>query len=263
MWRAGIFGGRIDCWNKDPGFPLAMGDPHPDALLIEGQLEALADTLKLDAVGSARCPLDLSPYPIQVELRGEANLDVLISNALNDTASWLVTCAIHGTRPDVGDGAACEPVRGANGKITLWRTIKTPCGTGPDGKPWFMEHDEVATSKGDSRDAWLFCKLAWTRTSLEVLEEQLRYAMWHAALVYLVPNLQFLASIEVLPPRATAVPWLECAEEPRIALPDARPVRHIPLEERRPAGRRTVRRTASPVRHIDPSTWKAPSERSA
>ena len=78
--------------------------------------------------------------------------------------------------------------------------------------------------------------------------------MWHAALVYLVPNLQFLASIEVLPPRATAAPWLERAEEPKMVLPNIRPVRHVALEERRPAGRRTVRRAASPVRHIDPTT---------
>ena len=151
----------------------------------------------------------------------------------------------------------------ANGKITLWRRVDTPCGTGPDGEPWFSSHDEIATSKGDSRDHGLFCKLQFTRTGVEVVEEQLRYAMWHAALAYLVPELQFLTSVEVLPPSAPIAPWLAPPAAEREPLPSLRPARRVDLTERRPAGRRTVRRQASPVRQIDPASWTPPGERRA
>ncbi|MCJ2092262.1 hypothetical protein MKK67_07105 [Methylobacterium sp. J-072] len=263
MWRAGVFGGPIDNWSREPGMPLAMGDPHPDAITIEAHLQVLGETLQLAAAGSAACPLDLSAYPIQTELRGKANLEVLISAALHATPAWLMTCAIRGSRPDVGGGIEVEAVKSDNGKITLWRTITTPCGEGPDGKPWFASHDEIATSKGDARDTGLFCKLKFTRTGAEVVEEQLRYAFWHAALAYLVPALQFLTSIEVLPPKSSAAPWIEPQEEDRAPLPNLRPRRHIEPTNRRAAGRKALPLRASPVRKIDPRDWRPASERTA
>ena len=275
IWRMGVFGSPIDCWNREPGMPPAMGDPHPDALLIEGQLNVLCETLTRAAANEALCPLDVSPYPIDDRLLGKADMGVLVATALHATPRWLYTCAINGTRPDVGEGPVCGPVLSTNGKITLWRTEQIPCGTGPDGKPWFTSSDVVATSKGDARDVGLFCKLKWSRTGVEWIEEQLRHAFWHAALVYLVPGLQFLTSIEALPPKAPVAPWLEAHVEEIAPLTNVRsarrtrlmdrlcPGRSNMLEERRPAGRRTVRRRASPVRQIDPATWTAPGERRA
>jgi hypothetical protein len=260
MWRAGVFGGPIDNWSREPGMPLAMGDPHPDAITIEAHLEVLSENLQLAAAGSAVCPLDLAAYPVQIKLRGKADLGVLTSTAMHATPKWLVSSAIQGMGPDVGC-VEVEPVKSTNGKITLWRTVHTPCGEGADGKPWFTSHDEIATSKGDTRDTGLFCKLSYTHTPVEVLEEQLRYAFWHAALVYLVPALQFLTSIEVLPPKAPIAPWLEVEEE-RELLPNLRPVREVDLQNRRPAGRRAAPLRASPVRKINPADWRF-SERQA
>jgi hypothetical protein len=93
----------------------------------------------------------------------------------------------------------------------------------------------------------------------EVVEEQLRYAYWHAALVYLVPALQFLTGIEVLPPKAPIAPWLEDAKEERAPLPNLRPRRHIEIH-RRVAGRRAAPMRASSVRKIDPRDWTPQSE---
>jgi hypothetical protein len=263
MWRAGVFGGPIDNWSREPGMPAALGDPHPDAITIEAHLQVLGETLQRASEGSAVCPLDLLDYPIQMELRGKADLGVMTSKAMHATPAWLMTSAIRGTCPDVGGGPECEPAKSENGKITLWRTIQTPCGTGPDGKPWFTTHDAASTSKGDDRDQGLFCKLAWTRTGCEVVEEQLRYAFWHAALVYLVPALQFLTSIEVVEPKAVAAPWLEPASEERVPLPNMRPVRHVDLSARRPVARRAPPRRNPPARKIDPRNWTPPSEKQA
>jgi hypothetical protein len=41
MWRHGVVGAKIDNWSRDPGFPAALGDPHPDAIAIEGRVLAL------------------------------------------------------------------------------------------------------------------------------------------------------------------------------------------------------------------------------
>ncbi|MCJ2020608.1 hypothetical protein MKK84_24795 [Methylobacterium sp. E-065] len=259
VWRMVAMGGRVDNWSREPGMPPAMGDPHPDAITIEAHLQVLSETLQKAAAGSALCPLDLTPYPVQVGLRGKASLEAMTSTAMHATPAWLMTAAIR-NRPEVAGGIEIEPVKSTNGKITLWRTKLTPCGEGPDGKPWFTSHDEVALSKGDSRDMGLFCKLTYTRTGVEVLEEQLRYAYWHAALVYLVPALQFLTSIEVLSPRAPIAPWLEPKEEERAPLPNLRPRRHIE-NDRRVAGRRAAPLRASPVRKIDPRDWAPSSER--
>ena len=258
-----MFGSRIDCWNQDPGFPLAMGDPHPDALVIEQQLEALSDVLAKSAIGSAPCPLDLSPYPIQVDLRGKADIEVMINRALQETPRWLVTSAIHGTRPDVGGGPECQAAKSENGKVTLWRTVTTMSGAGPDGEPWYTTHDEIAASKGDTRDTGLFCKLSWTRTGIDLVEEQLRYAMWRAALAYLVPALQFLTSIEVMPPEAPITPWLDEEVAPTPVLRSLHPERRPLKDDRRPVGRRAAPRRGSEVRHIDPTTWKGPIQRFA
>lgn len=265
MWRAGIFGGPIDNWSREPGMPPAMGEPHPDALTIEAQFENLGIALELAANGSAPCPLDLSPYPIDTKLAGKANLDVLISTALLANRSWLATSAIHGKCPSVEGGPECEPQKSENGKITLWRTIQSPCGESADGTKLFTTYDTVATSKGDERDRGLFAKLVWTRSGVDVVEEQLRYAVWHAALVYLVPALQFLTSLEVLPPEAPPAPWIKPAPERAAPLPalhpvsnlecedkivplaKTRPLRRGNLESRRPSGRRTVRRQGAPV----------------
>ena len=261
VWRMVAMGGRVDNWSREPGMPPAMGDPHPDAITIEAHLQVLSETLQKAAAGSAVCPLDLLAYPIQFNLRGKADLGVLTSATMYATPSWLVTAAIR-RPPEVAGGIEIEPVMAKNNKVALWRTVQTPCGEGPDGKPWFTSHDEVATAKGDSRNNGLFCKLTYTRTGDEVLEEQLRYAYWHAALVYLVPALQFLTSIEVLPPKAPMAPWVEPAEAEREPLPNLRPRRHIEVE-RRVAGRRASPLRASPIRKIDPRDWTPPNERTA
>lgn len=256
MWRAGIFGSTIDCWSREPGMPPAMGDPHPDALVIEAQLTALSEILKRASTNDALCPLDLSPYPIQAEMRGKADLNVLIAAALHATPAWLVTCAIRGSVPDVGDGPMCEPATSDNGKVTIWLTVSREAGIGPDGEPWFVTADErTAPTRAGQYPTGAFCKLSWTRGGLEVVEEQLRYAFWHAALAYLVPALQFLDSIEILPPSAAIAPWIERPEQPAAPLPSLRPARQVNLKQRRPAGRRAPPPRNSPVRKIDPRDW--------
>src|SRR5258706_11880489 len=38
----GPSGGYADGWSRDPGFPAALGEPHPDAFAIEAAVKGLA-----------------------------------------------------------------------------------------------------------------------------------------------------------------------------------------------------------------------------
>src|SRR5260370_18640389 len=38
----GPSGGYADGWSRDPGFPQALGEPHPDAITIEAAVKGLA-----------------------------------------------------------------------------------------------------------------------------------------------------------------------------------------------------------------------------
>ena len=41
MFSMVAMGGRVDNWSREPGFPAAMGEPHPDALLIDAAVQRL------------------------------------------------------------------------------------------------------------------------------------------------------------------------------------------------------------------------------
>ena len=246
MWRAGAFGGRIDCWNRDPGFPAAMGDPSPDALRIEAAVEALDDAT-----------LDIAPYDIGQGLGEHVDLRHVTSITRRDVRSWIVTYARNGKRPDLGEAPEFEPVRGANGKAEIWETVSLPAGEGPDGTPWFTTFDRRTTAvRAGTYPDGAFCKLQWVRAADDVAEDRARYALWHAGLALLAEILgPVLQTISVAPPSAVSRPWVEA--EP--AAPTVRPnlaARRVILDKRRPVARRAPSRRPEPVRMIPPSEWK-------
>ncbi|MDV2986181.1 UNVERIFIED_CONTAM: hypothetical protein Q9R58_17840 [Methylobacteriaceae bacterium AG10] len=246
MWRAGVFGGRIDCWHKDPGFPLAMGEPHDDALRIEAAVNAIEDEA-----------LDITGYDIGHGLYEHVDLAFATAITRRDVRSWLVTYARTGKRPDLGDAPEFEPVLGANGKAEIWETARMPAGEGPDGTPWFTTFDRrtSAVRAGTYPDG-AFCKLNWIRAAADVAEDRARYAVWHAALIELSEILRpVLQSISVTPPVAGSRPWIEPEAPPAPVRPNLAP-RTILVEKRRPTARRAPARRAEPVRIIPPSEWK-------
>ncbi|MEE7479130.1 hypothetical protein MHIMP23_23385 [Methylobacterium hispanicum] len=68
MWRGGIFGGRIDCWSREHGMPLALGDPHPDAILIEAEILGLDAAIKRATEAREPLQLNLDGYRIGYRL---------------------------------------------------------------------------------------------------------------------------------------------------------------------------------------------------
>lgn len=274
MWRGGIFGARIQNWNREPGMPAAMGDPHPDALRLNRAIRELrADTL------------DLSGYRIT---HGLTKLDPRIpvaeicAQALEHAKGWLLTCAVRGSVPDHGCGAIFEPHKGSRGQVTLWLDVQKEVGKGADGQPWYAASHETTTpnyggefkpEKGSQYKKGTFCKLRFTREARDVAMDRAIYAAWHAASCRLVEMLSgmedveveengrrttkrvwILSSLDLRPPVAPATPWIHPPRAPAVLLSLAPLAEEAPSE---PAKREMMppRNPRLPVRHLDPAAW--------
>jgi len=266
MWAGGLFT-KVDNWNREPGMPLALGDPNPDALIIEAELLLLGQQIRRAEAGEGEHPLDLSLYEIGHGLGPSVKVDPIVAQVRHDVVeriivlvrreavAWLITCAKKGGRPDHGGPAQCEGMRGTRGQVTLWHSVSTPAGTGPDGEPWFITYDQKTTpASGGRYRKGTFCKLHWFRDIDSVAEDRARYAVWHAALALLALRLKGKTTLIIGPPAAPATPWISDPTPPTVLQsllpandPGSAPLRTAPL--------RPLPRPVSPVRKIDPATY--------
>lgn len=245
MWRAGAFGGRIDNWaNHDPGFPLAMGEPHPDAVLIINAVKG-CDVEKLDLWGF------LIPYRI-----GESFDQVgIMEKARRETVAVLIACATSRTRPDTNDRVAVEPVRSITGQTTVWVREAREY-EDAQGQPIFVTHDlPTKPIRKGVYPAGAFTKIRFCPSAATVALDRAKYAAWWAALEHITELLQVmgLQTIELSGPTAPRMPWTEEGEPepaPIEIVPSLLPHRGVILKDRRVAGRRQRPRRHSEVRHV-------------
>lgn len=269
-------GTRVDNWSSEPGMPLAMGPPDPDALAIEN---ALRELRAID--------LDISGYDIghglgpraSVDPKGAErfakDLDRVITTVRERFAgegmlvAYLTTRAIKNKRPDLGGDVECEPAKGYGGKITLWHTTQVSLGTGPDGQEWFSTQDVPTTPiRAKTYRPGTFCKLNWLRDAADVAEDRAEYAMWHAALTWLWHRLAdsdvngrpvevpLLRRIKITAPSAPATPWISDPAPPQLRIvPSLLPV--LKVGKSRVVAFQPEKRKVEPVRKIDPAEWVA------
>ncbi|GEP09841.1 hypothetical protein [Methylobacterium gnaphalii] len=254
MWRAGVFGARIDNWNNvDPGFPAAMGEPHPDAVLIGNAVKG-CDVDKLDLWG-----FDV-PYKI-----GE-NYDQagLMEKARRETIAVMTNCATSRTRPDTSDQVTVVAVRSVTGQITVWVREAREY-EDAQGKPIIVEHDlPTKPVRKGTYPTGAFCKIQYAPSAATVALDRLRYAGWWAGLQQVAEHLRVmgLSSIELEGLSAPRSPWTEAYEAPEATvppLPNLAPRTEV-LKDRRVAGRRQRPRRNSEVRHIYHRGTDAPAE---
>jgi len=196
---------------REPGFPAAAGDPHPDSLAIEtavGNLAAYAGCGFGDNEMTAlTCgiPIDFDAVAIGVE-------------ALAAMAGTVTVHARMGTRP----------------KWTAERP-RPSWMTGPNGKPKVLI-DEPIVFKRPMKDAFgrelvqigtfpcppvrkdvyrqgAYCPLKWRPDPRHLVAERAEYCAWHVALEILAATLAGrLAATAVLQPAAPWAPWRNAAE---------------------------------------------------
>lgn len=217
MWRAGAFGSRIDNWNSiDPGFPLAMGEPHPDAVLIINAVRG-CDVDLLDLWGF------LIPYGI-----GE-NFDQvgIMEKARRETVAVLTTCATRRCRPDIEDQVEVEAIRSITGQITVW-VRETREYDDAEGQPILVPHDlPTKPVRKGVYPAGAFSKIRYSPSAATVALDRAKYAAWWAALEHITELLRVmgLTTIEITGPAAPRSPWIDApvASLPASVLPNERP----------------------------------------
>ncbi len=166
----------------EPGFPAAMGEPHPDALAIARFVDAL-EPMAIDGASSRdwlapECAAMIAPD------------DPVLSNLIVDVKHYVMMHARMGTRPTWLVGRwSVERLIGRNGKVCVVEAGHTGA----------------------------CCPLEVLPPPREVVNDRAEYACWHEALMMLVELLtNQLADHEVLPLTAPAQPWLRDEEPPHI-----------------------------------------------
>lgn len=185
MFRLAELGTYIDSWSEDPGFPKALGGPHPDALLINTEVMALTD-VRIDWPAT------------RPGLMG--NLAALVGDD-DSTLRHLVVArvglvALHarmGTRPALTGEPKPEPIVGANGKPIV---------------QYIDDNGKLVEGRKNRHYGFLArCPLMWFPQPREVAFDRIEYVIWHDALLELASRLSRLDAHWALPPAAPARPW--------------------------------------------------------
>ena len=212
--KVGTLGTMIDEPMSEPGFPAALGDPHPDALVIEQAVRGLGAireaTLDDDSIltGLEGFSLDPATY---------------IARAMQNVPALVAIHARLGNRPSWGGKPEVERLLGDNGKPVIfrdepiWLESKWEAATGRNGrattKPveWVEMHNQVPTKaiRAGLYPTGSYCCLVWSPRPEMILLDRAEYAVWWAALDYLADELAGeLDSIALTPVTAPQRPWL-------------------------------------------------------
>jgi len=199
MFRACAFGSRIDNWSREPGFPVAMGEAHPDALRVLDAVEGVKPEdldLRTWAAWSLGNPLGL-------------DVEAMAEDAARQVVGLVVSNAKAGTRPYEGDELAVKQKRGANGQPEVYGKVKGALEV--NGETYEVERDAVLPSKGREGGSYppgSYCKILYAPGLVRTYSARAEYAAWHAALVVLADRLaDRLESRRVTAPTAPAKPW--------------------------------------------------------
>lgn len=199
MFRMVAFGARIDNWSREPGHPLAMGEPHPDALIIADAVAGLLPE-QIDITGYAR---RWGSDPIRVDV------EVIAEQAARSVVGLVMTRARMGVRPDHGADPEVERVL-QNGSPVVYRKAQHTFLL-PSGEAVTAERDEPvpsANKRGGYYPEGSFGKIKFNPGRVAVFLERAEYSAWRRALEILAEQLAGkLASIEVRAPAAARRPW--------------------------------------------------------
>lgn len=213
MFSLIAYGTHVDNSNREPGFPAALGEPHPDAILIEQAVAALDRFSGFTVAGA-----DLG-----TGIGFVVDQDRAVRHATAGMVGQIVVHARMGNRPVCHPPAfSCGPAIGPNGKPKVSLTVTAVNQDDLIPTPWTFDEPAKATRAG-RYPTGAFCPLTWTPTPTSVIEERADYLAWWLGLDQLARDLS-LASIAVLAPSAPMRPWAgdrERGKPPALFRPDA------------------------------------------
>jgi hypothetical protein len=205
------------CDQREPGFPAAMGDPHPDAEIIEKAVEHLADWAghrfgadRMDALTSD-LPLAIDPVLVGIEaiacMSGTVTINARMAtrpkwSADKPTARW--TPGPNG-KPKVLLDEIFVQVIDSRDRV-FYEPAREPLA--PDAIFYREPMPSPAVRSGHYREG-SYCPILWRPDPVRLLSERAEHCAWHAGLEILSAELEGqLEAIAVLSPAAAWAPWL-------------------------------------------------------
>lgn len=199
MFAMAQHGGRVENFSREPGFPAAIGEPHPDALIIEAAVLALSRFAEHRFEGYLGLATGL---PQGSDEQGP------MAWAMSQLVDLVRIKARLGSRPTFA--ASPEPAALVDEKrgrpvVMIQRTAMKADAEGRL-RPHIVE-ERVGAEGKDRYPRGAYCVLVWDDPK-SILMERAEYAAWWAGLDVLAHDLSGkLASIAVLPPAAAQRPW--------------------------------------------------------
>jgi hypothetical protein len=246
MFREGIAGGPsggyVEGWSRDPGFPRALGGPHPDAVAIARAVEGLAawagHSFGPDDAASLMQGFDLAAWRadidhIQIVVEAVAMMPGLVAGHACAKTRPIWSKALPDEfldLPKARQDAMIEakvitmplPDKGRNGKERVLvdetfiqvvdrrgRARHEP--TRDPLPPGAISYREPVASPHIRKDLYregTYCPLVYRPAPGGIVAARAEYAAWRCALELLAEQLAgTLASIAPLPPAAPWRPW--------------------------------------------------------
>jgi hypothetical protein len=218
----GPSGGYADGWSRDPGFPQALGEPHPDAIMIETAVKGLA----------AWAGHGFGPDPTAAGLmHGIDHMDIdHLQAGMEAVAAMAGIVAVHAraaTRPRWSRKRP-EPFtdNGQNGKprVLIEETFVEmvdrkgvyyePVSNPPPGAITFTKAVPCPPIRAGLYRQGAYCPLIFRPRPEAVVAERAEYAAWRMGLEILAGELEGrLSAIAVLTPAAAWQPWAAPQDE--------------------------------------------------
>ena len=207
MFRHADLGTRVENFSREPGMPAALGEPHPDALLVEAAVLDLARHADHRFGGD----LGLCTYL-------PAGLDdvAAMTRSMGELVNIVQVHARLGHQPTFAKSPEPSAVIGKTGKVQVFR-MRTEQRADREGilRTYPLEEPVTAVAK-DRYPTGAYCAIEWDCPKA-ILRERADYAAWWAGLDLLAHELRGkLETISVLDIAAPQRPW---AGEVAIATP--------------------------------------------
>jgi hypothetical protein len=187
---------------REPGFPAALGDPHPDALLVRAAVNGLKHFRVRDL------------QDVGLGLKG-ADEAAAIEEAMPKMAGTVERCAKLGARPTIAPAPELRPVRARNGAVKMVRKETHYILEGRVSPKRRTKFDlpiqvevECKATRGGAYPPGAYPLQEWSSDPKIAARSRAEYLVWWAALKTLAQELAGkLTSIAVLEPSAPARPW--------------------------------------------------------
>jgi hypothetical protein len=212
----GPSGGYADGWSRDPGFPQALGEPHPDAITMEAAVKGLAAWAghgfgpDPTAAGLMHGIDHMAVHHVEAGMDAVAAMAGIVS--VNARAATRPRWSRKLPEPFPDNGPNGKPrvlidetfVEMVDRKGVYYEPVSNP----PPGAITFIKAVPIRSIRAGLYRQGAYCTLVYRPSPAGVVAQRAEYAAWRMGLEILAGELDGrLSAIAVLTPAAAWRPW--------------------------------------------------------